>query len=122
LKGQILEFQTYEPDNINKKFARVMMRNLGESRVSNKQNCQNQKEACSRTPHSHIKFLVAQDQQEGSQLDDEIIKKMFKELNLSLPTLEPNSPPVYESTLPDMFDFGKLLKICYKALAIKKLS
>lgn len=63
-----------------------------------------------------------QSQQEGVQLDDEIIKKMFKELNITLPTLDPNSPPVYESTLPDMFDFGKLLKSCYQALAIKKLS
>ena len=92
---------------------------VGETR----ENCETQKPTCSLTPHSHVQYLVAQDQDPTiPTLDDEIIKKMFKEFTLSLPALDPNSPPVYESALPDMFDFGKLLKVCYQALAMKKLS
>ena len=57
----MLEFKTSDPNNTNKKLARLLIKTLGESR----ENCDTQKPTCSATPHSHVRYLVAQDQGEG---------------------------------------------------------
>ena len=43
-------------------------------------------------------------------------------MNVTLPNIVRDHPPLYSCILHDMFEFGKLLRVCYHVLALKKMT
>ena len=66
--------------------------------------------------------LVADVQEYANEpMNDQIIRNMFKELDMKRPDLDPNMPPAINPNAPEFGKHLSHLNLVYTAMALKKM-